>query len=350
MISLTETAFYARRTINWVILGVIAYIILRIVWSLTVFFLIILFPPQPPPPNHRFGKLPQLVFPIQASPSAQLSYHLETIEGAVPKASGSATVYFMPKAAPNLLALTNTQEFAQKLQFNPTPIQESKNIYRFNDTEFPLRRLRFDIVTSNFIIRYGFEQDFSVFSQKNLPSQEIIIQETLNLLDSNLRFHEDLDKSSPSVSYLRLSGNSLVPTTSLSQSDAVRVDIFRKSIGTMPVVTPTNTEAAISIIFTGSTIMKKHIIQFAYTYWPVDYQMSATYELKTSDEAWRELNDGRGYIAKYPINSSSVVVRNVYLAYYDSFESQTYLQPIFVFEGDGGFVGYVPAIDPMWVE
>ena len=41
----------------------------------------------------------------------------------------------------------------------------------------------------------------------------------------------------------------LVPTTSLSQSDAVRVDFFRKPIGDMPIVTPLPDEAPISIIF-----------------------------------------------------------------------------------------------------
>ena len=44
------------------------------------------------------------------------------------------------------------------------------------------------------------------------------------------------------------------------------------------------------------------------------------------------------------------VVRNVSLAYYDSVIPQNYLQPIYVFEGDGNFIGYVSAIDLFWVE
>lgn len=311
---------------------------------------LVIFPHKPPPPNHAFGKLPALKFPQIATPSSGLTFQLQTIQGDVPAASDSANVYFMPKAAPNLLALTKTQDFASKLEFDPTPIQESKNIYRFDDHDFPLRKLRYDIVSSNFIVRYTFESDLSVFIEKNLPSGDQAQQETLNMLKSFDLYPTDLIGGPVVVSYLRLSGNSLIPTTSLSQSDAVRVDYFKNPIGDMSIVTPVPDEAPISIILSGSSNSKKRIIQFAYTYWPIDYQTFATYGLKTSQEAWEELQAGKGYIARYPTNTSIAVVRTVALAYYDSFDPETYLQPIFVFEGDNGFLGYVPAVTPEWVE
>ena len=118
----------------------------------------------------------------------------------------------------------------------------------------------------------------------------------------------------------------------------------------MRILTPVAGEAPISIILSGSNNLKKRIIQFAYTYWTIDYQTSATYALKTSAKAWEDLQAGKGYIARYPANTSGAVVRSVYLAYYDSFDPQTYLQPVFVFEGDNGFLGYVPAVNSEWVE
>jgi len=166
MSTLTETAYYTRRAVNWTILGVIGYIILRILFSILTVIWIALFPPKAPLPNHAFNKLPALVFPQQATPSGQLNFQLQTIQGTVPDASPSATVYFMPKSASNLLALNQAQSFAKNLQLDPTPIQETKNIYRFNDTVFPLRMLRFDIISSNFILRYAYEQDLSIFSEK----------------------------------------------------------------------------------------------------------------------------------------------------------------------------------------
>ncbi len=351
MATLTETAYYARRTINWTILGIISYILLRIFWSIVVVVFIAIFPPKPIPPNHAFGKLPAVKFPEVASGSATLALQLETIEGGVPVASESAAVYFMPKSAPNLLGLNKAQEFATNLLFDPNPIAESKNIYRFNDPREPLRRLRYDIVSKNFIVRYAFEQDASAFLNKNLPLEEAAKQEAIALLQSYDIYPIDFEDGPSTATFLRLVGNKLVTTTSLSQSDAVRINFFRKSIGETSIVTPNPDEATISIVFSGASEIQKRIIQFAYTYWPIDYVTTATYPLKSSATAWEELQAGQGYIARYPTTgATSAVVRSVYLAYYDSFDPQTYLQPIFVFEGDNGFVGYVPAISPEWTE
>jgi hypothetical protein len=346
--SLTQTAYFARRTINWAIIAVIAYILMRIFWSIFATVFLLIFPPKASPPNNLFGKLPALVFPQAATPSARLTFQLQTIEGTVPKASESATVYFMPKTAPNLLGLNKTQDFAAGLNFDPTPVQETKNIYRFNDAELPLRRLRYDIVSNNFILRYAFEQDPSVFNEKSLPLPEAGKTDAINLLESHNLYPDDLAGGTNEISFLKLSETQLVETTSLSQADAERIDFFRKTIGDTPVFTPVPDQAPVSIIFSGSANAKKRIIQFAYTFWPIDYQTTATYALKTSDQAWQELQGGSGYIARYPTGTGNIaVIRNVYLAYYDSFDPQTYLQPIFVFDGDNGLRAYVPAVAPL---
>lgn len=350
MASLTETAYYTRRAINWGILAIIGYIILRLLFSIIVVLWLAIFPPKAPPPNHAFAILPKLVFPAGATPSGQLTFQLETITGGLPQASESAAVYFMPKAAANLLALTKTQELAGRLGLDPTPISESKNIYRFNDAQLPLRRLRYDIVSNNFILRYAFEQDPGLFVERNLPTSEDAKEEALNMLRSYEVYNEDLAGGVNTVTYLRIQSDQLIPTTSLSQSNAVRIDFFRKPIGTTPIYTPFPDEAHVSIILSGSNQTKKRVLQFAYTFWPIDYETTATYELKTPETAWQELQSGQGYIARYPKTGSQALIRNVSLGYYDSFEPQIYLQPIYVFEGDDGFLGYVPAVSSQWVQ
>lgn len=350
MASLTQTAYFARRTVNWAIIAVIAYILMRIFWSIFITVFLLIFPPKAPPPNHLFDKLPEVIFPLQATPSAKLTFQLQTIEGTVPAASVSATVYFMPKTAPNLLGLNKAQDFATGFNFDPAPVQESKTIYRFNDAELPLRRLRYDIISNNFILRYAFEQDPSVFNGKNLPLPEDATAEAINLLQSHNLYPADITGGTNEVLFLKLNGTQLVGTTSLSQADAERIDFFRNPIGNTPVLTPFTDEAPVSIIFSGSPDAKKRIIQFAYTFWPIDYQTTATYALKTSEQAWGELQGGGGYIVRYPTSGNVAVVRNVYLAYYDSFDPQTYLQPIFVFDGDNGFRAYVPAVTSAWVQ
>ena len=83
----------------------------------------------------------------------------------------------------------------------------------------------------------------------------------------------------------------------------------------------------------------------SYNYTQVEYEQFETYPIISGDVAWQKLIDGQGYTAVAPENGSEAVVRRVGLAYYDSLDNQQYLQPIYVFEGDGGFVAYVSAID-----
>lgn len=350
--SLTETAFYTRRAINWTILGVIGYILLRIFWSLFVSVYLAVFPPKAPPPNHAFGKLPPLVFPSPAaSPSGQLIYQLQTIEGSVPAASPSANVYFMPKKGSNLLALSTAQNFAKRLGFATTPIpeQSNKNIYRFDDSQNTLRHLWYDIVSTNFIIQYDYRQDTSIFLNNKVPSVAEARAEARNLLQTYGLYPQDFNGGETRVTYYRVAENNLVPVQSQSQADAVRVDFFRPNIASTRVVTGSLSEGPISIVLSGSSNAKKRVLQFTYTYWPIDYQTTATYSLKTSQQAWQELQAGGGYILTIP-KTPVVTIRNIYLAYYDSIIPQTYLQPVFVFEGDDGFVAYVPALNPEYVE
>jgi hypothetical protein len=351
MATLTETAYQTRKAINWTILAIISYIILRIIWGIVSAVFITIFPPKPPPPTHAFGKLPIVQFPAPvSSPSGALTFQLETIEGSVPKASESAIVYFMPKSAPNLLALTKATEFAKRLEFISEPIQETKYLYRFEDSENLNRKLRYDIVTKNFILRYLYEKDMGLFTERNIPLADAAKMEAKNILQTYGLYEKDIEKGSSIVQFLKLSGDTLAQTTSQSQADAVRVDFFREPVANTQIVTAYPNEGHISFVFSGSRNIKKRVLQFAYTFWPIDYQTTATYGLKPSSLAWTELQNGQGYIVRYPKQGTTAVVRKAYLAYYDSIEPQTYLQPVFVFEGDDDFLAYVPAVAAPWVE
>lgn len=350
--SLTETAFKTRRAINWSIIGVIGYILLRIFWSIVVALFLTIFPPQAAPPNHAFGTLPPLSFPIpDASPSSQLIYQLQTIEGTVPEASPSANVYFMPKKGSNLLALSAAQGFAKRLNFGTTPVPEisNKNLYRFDDPTTGLRHLWYDIVTTNFIVQYDYWLDTSIFLNNKVPSIQEAQAEARSFLQTYGLYPEDIKGGDIRVNYYRVGENSLQPVNSQSQADAVRVDFYRPNVAGTKIVSESLTQAPISVVLSGSSNTKKRVLKVNYTYWPIDYQTSATYALKTSAQAWQELQSGGGFILHYP-SSPVVTVRSVYLAYYDSIAPQTYLQPVFVFEGDDGFVAYVPAVSSEYVE
>lgn len=352
MASLTQTAYQTRRVINWTILIVILYFIGKLILSFLIAVWSFLFPQRPPPPNHGFNKLPAIAFPAPTTqPATPLTYTLETVSGGLPSASESARVYFMPKTAPNLLAISRAQEFARNWQFDPTPYQESRTVYRFDDLQYPLRKLRYDIVSNNFIMKYGYEQDTGLFLTGTIRDPNLAEKNAVRFLDSKDLYVNDFVNGTSNVTNLRLVGNSLIPVENLSQTDAMRVDFFRSSVNTLGVVTPHPDEGQIRVTYSGASDPKKQQLEVIYTYWPIDYQTFATYSLKPVSQAWQELQDGKGYIAKYPTNrSQNAVIRNVYLAYYDSFEPQTYLQPVYVFQGDHNFTAYIHAIPQEWVE
>ena len=81
----------------------------------------------------------------------------------------------------------------------------------------------------------------------------------------------------------------------------------------------------------------------------VDYSQVATYPLRSAKSAWQVLQSGEGFVAEKG-NAEEAIVREMTLGYYeDWFNEQEYLQPIYVFTGDNGFVGFVQAIDPTYI-
>ena len=86
-------------------------------------------------------------------------------------------------------------------------------------------------------------------------------------------------------------------------------------------------------MMTGSGGVKR-IIAAEFHYYPTDENKFSTYPLITSEEAWNQLRDGKGYIANYNSDISEVIIRKIYLAYYDAGQYVEFYQPVMVFEGD----------------
>nr|MDQ3009040.1 hypothetical protein [bacterium] len=74
-----------------------------------------------------------------------------------------------------------------------------------------------------------------------------------------------------------------------------------------------------------------------------------TYPLRSTESAWRIVQAGEAVIVNAGLQEHATV-RSVSLGYFDSFNEQEYLQPIYIFEGDGGFMAYVSAIDTKFIQ
>lgn len=349
MISLTEYAYYTRKTINYGIIGLIVVIILRIIWTVSAAAWIAAHPAPPPPPNMAFGKLPAPVFP-DSGKNYSLDFKLETISGNFPESSPSARVYFMPIANANLLGLDRASEKAKKMGFNKAPLTVSREEYLWTDELNPLRTLKINVVNGNLTLRYDYHQDQTVYQAKDLPLADAAINEAKDTLQNYDLLRDDLAVGDTKVTNLKEVGGILTEVSGVSDANFVRVQFLRSAFDKMNVLTPSLEEAPTSLTFSGSRDAVKRVAALDYKYQMIDPENSATYPIKTPQTAWDELKRGAGYVAGKPKSGGkTVTVRNIYLAYYDSLMLQTYLEPVYVFDGDDNFRAYIPAVNSQWL-
>lgn len=306
-------------------------------------------PPAPPPPTVSFGKLPKIIFP-ELPDKPKLSYKLETIEGSLPQLTEIVKVFFMPQGEPNLLASDEAIQTAQRMGFKDQPEVVQPTFYRWKTTAIIPTTLEMDIYNGTFRFFSEYQNDEEIKTAKNLPSQEEAAQESKSFLERNGFLPSDLANGTVGFEYFRLE-NGLIPVTKLPEAQLIRVNFFRADLEELKILPPYPKNSLVSFLFSGSRTTGKRILEINYSYYPIEKEIFSTYPLKPITQAWNELQAGDGHLVNYPAGQNLITVRKAYLAYYDSSaEKQHFLQPIYVFEGDGNFIAYVAALDPQWTE
>jgi hypothetical protein len=154
---------------------------------------------------------------------------------------------------------------------------------------------------------------------------------------------DDLRNGTGKAEYLKVEEGNFVPAISLSEADITKVSLFRKPLGQhkAPSVTAEMPESNVWALITGRG---NEIIAAEFHHFARDDTKSSTYPLITAEDAWGKLQNGEAYIANPGQNQGAVIIRKVYLAYFDPSIYTDFYQPVIVFEGDNNFYGYVPAI------
>lgn len=260
-------------------------------------------------------------------------------------------VYVMIKPAASLLSSDKAKAIAKGIGFTDLPEPISSQVHRFTTNTVPSTTLEINIITDNFTLRYEYAGDPNILTERKLPTNDEAIKEAKSFLNKMVLLADDISTGTSVVTYLKYSAGGLISADSLSEADFVKVSLLRQDLDKLRIMPESPNNGPISFLFSGSRDPAKRILEINYTYNKIDAQHFATYPLKLVATAWQELEEGKGFIAELGNNpDGKIIVRNVYLAYYDSTNPQNFLQPIFVFEGDKGFLGYVSAIDPAWVD
>ena len=354
MHNLTEVSITARKFIIWFGIVFVLYIIVKFLIGVGVSYWKEAHPVQIPPPNVRFNKLPSPQFSFVATSSSGLKFTLENVEGRPPETTAAGKIYTLPKKLPSLLGSERAKKFAAKLGFPKDPELLTSTYYQYTDPNNLLRTLSLDIVNMHFRLKYDYTKNPLIFEEAQLQSKEQAINEVKNFLSAGNLFDESILKGKITTDLLTydIPSKKFVPATSVSAAKAVRINFFRNDLDGLKVLSPRSDQSYTYVLYAPAKSLNSQILEIAYTFWPIAFDDSATYPLRTGSQAWQDLIDGYAYVVTMGGNtiSSKIVIRNIYLAYYDSEEPQSFLQPIFVFEGDKHFVAFVPAVSAEWLE
>jgi hypothetical protein len=344
MTPLRKAAEVSQLVIKWGAVAIVSLMVGRVVVGAAIQWYKQAFP-DIPDPTIGFGILPPVAFPDQEP--RQLTYKLETVSGRLPDMPTQAEVLYMNATRPNLLALERSQEDADTLGFKVKPDKISDTAYRWVVQAPVPMTLTTSIYDGRFIWKTDWSSNPNFLAVKTLPSQIQAVKEVRDMVGKMEEDPADITEGESTISYLKGLNGVFQPATSLADADFIQVDLFRKRYkDSHPFVTPETGRGVVRAILSGNPRAGR-MLQVEYNYFMMDYSKVETYPLRPAAQAWQELQQGSGYIASLDPGVTEVVVRRVELGYFDSFEPQQYMQPVYVFSGDNNFVGYIQAVkDP----
>lgn len=353
-VTLTQATHFGRMAIKYGSIFIVVLIVGRIFLRSFLAFWRAVNPPPPPPPTVGFGVLPPISFPVQSADERPPSYRLETASGTTPSFGDRAKVLLMLRSTPNLLADQRAREVAAGHNFVFEPEVVGTNIYQWRRSQPLEMKLEMNIFNNDLKLSSNYLSKPELLSNNKLPGDFEAIDRVKNWLKSSDLLPKDIATASGEIVYLKSLGGEVKPAVSYSDADFIQVDINRVPIdGQYRMFTPEGYKGSVHAILSGAfPNSSDSIVELEFTYQEVDYQQVETYPVRSSQEAFRQLQAGEGFVANYePVDASDeVVIRRVSLGYYQADEEQDYLQPIYVFEGDNDFLAYVPAVSTQYIQ
>lgn len=312
-----------------------------------------LFPQAPKAFDATFDKLPAIAFPENATKKT-FTYTVETVNGELPIFPDRLLVYKIANKTHELFDLERAKDKVEAVGFNRGETHIVDNLYRWDKTKGFPASIEMDIVSENFKLRSNFYASANFIAATRLPTEERALEEAANFFTTMGLFPPDTDNTQTKTTLLSIKGNALVRATGFAKAQIIRVDFFQKGIigtndseDTIPILYPNPPSSSINLHIGAEGERGPQVVQADYYHHTISDAKgdTATYPIKTSQEAFAELTAGNAYIAADFQNATNIAIHNVYLAYYAGENPQDYLMPIIVFQGEGdSFFAYVSAV------
>jgi len=342
--SLTELSYYFRKYLPYFVLFCLIFLIFFYSIKLTLIYIesnktVTIYT------NPIFGKVSLPEIPNSSS-SAGFKFTLDTIEGQPVTATDTAKVYFIPKNNPRFGYSEKIYLIAKSFGFNTAIVKHQLvgKIATFTDEE---KTLKIDI--SNFNFKFDRKVNNSLFSSSKLtiPMRTVIENKAIDFLKKIGRYPDELSKGTTNIIYLKYNpiNQNFVNVEKSSRAQLVEIDFGRPDIDTFKVVTPKffTSQNYVIMLFQGDEyqIIKSQIAFFEKS---EEQDQIGTYMVKTGEEAWSELNNGQGLVVAGTQGQKNILIKDMKLRYFDPDIYQSYLQPVYVFLGEGDFAAYVQAV------
>jgi len=346
MANLTETAYLTRKIIKLGTFSLITILLIREIVSAGIHYWKIKHPPPPPPPTLCFGKIPAIKFP-KTEQNPPFYPRLETIDGNFPAFPLTAKVYFIPQKTSNLFTWERAKNWAKQMNFTGEPEKPDEFTFIYKTKSFPQTTLKLDVLSGNFTLTYDYQSDLTLVGTKNILNKNQVIEEARSFLQRSGVFPPDLAEGSQEVILFKFNPPDLQPALAISEADIALVNFFRKDLEGIKILPPNPKKSLVSVLLSGSPDQQKRILEVNYTHFPISEDNYCTYPLLKVEQAWKDLQSNKAFLASFGQNyDGQVVIRKIYLAYFDPPDEQRFLEPVYVFEGDRDFLAYIPALDP----
>lgn len=346
MATLTHTAFVSRRIIKYGGVGVLALVLVYWAFGLAWMAYLAAFPPYVAP-TVRFGILPKIIF--SEKKFDKKDFTLELPNDSFPKFKDQANVYVIYRSKSVIGALEEAKKVAGLIGFKSPPTEVSTGIYQFVDI-LTGRTLTMNVLADSFKLNSDYLNDQTLLNPENMPNKDEAIAMAKVFLSTAGKLYKDLDEGENKTTLLKIGFGNLTEVKGLNEANIIRIDFFRKQLDdNRSIVSESLDKSSVSVLISGSAVTTKKIVEVNYKYINIDDSSASTYPIRTPEMAFADLKVGYYWPAK-DVESKNVTIRKVSLAYFEPITPVQFLQPVYVFEGDGGFVAYVPAVTDKYTQ
>ncbi len=331
---------------KWAAIVIGALIVLFVILKILLMIKEAIFPTQPPPPTVTYGKLSSAYFPEGIK--KDFTYEIDTLSGNLPTFTPSTAVYKMEQKGPDILAVKKASDRVSALGFNSKPLQISDFVYKWRNESPPIQDLILNIKLSEFNLSSSFLNYEKDIQARNFTNKTEPIDTASKFLNTLGLYPEDIDTEKTKVEFANLSNGVISPTTRIVNSNVATVYFFQRAKNEIPIVYPQGNKSTMRLLVSAGELQNK-VLDSKFSHQKI-LDESATYPIKTANQAFEELKKGNGYVAAHNGGDNHVLIKKAYVGLYYEGRIQKYLTPVIVFEGNNDFVAFVPAVTDEWID